>query len=298
MNNREMRELAKKMRMEGNTLTEICKTLNKSKATVHYWIKEIPYTPNKRTSKQKNSQIKASIAMQQKYKNLRDEAYQEFWNKKNELLSDIFLRDFVNIYLTEGYRRDRNCVAVANSNPKIIKISYYFIKKFTTNKIQFSLQHHEDQDVNYLLDFWSNNLNINPTDIKITRKSNSGKLEGRVWNSQYGVFTVRSCDTYLRAKIQALMDVVENEWEENFSFENETSTIPTNVEESISNRKVKNRPSKEELLELILNKSFLQIGKDFGVSDNAIRKWCKSYDLPYRKKDIEEYKNNYLVTTK
>lgn len=292
-----MRELAKKMRIEGHTLTDICESLKKSKGTVHSWIKEIPYTPNKRTSRQKDSQIKASIAMQRKYKILRDEAYQEFWNKKDELLSDIFLRDFINIYLTEGYRKNRNSVAVANSNPKIIKISYYFIKKFTNNKIHFSIQHHEDQDVNYLLEFWSNILNISPTDIKITRKSNSGKLEGRIWNSQYGVFTVRSSDTYLRAKIQALMDVVENEWEENFSFENEVPLTVQEVHSTTSNRKVKNRPSKEELLELILNKSFRQIGKDFGVSDNAIRKWCKSYDLPYRKKDIMEYKNKHLVST-
>ena len=26
----------------------------------------------------------------------------------------------------------------------------------------------------------------------------------------------------------------------------------------------------------------------FGISDNAIRKWCDSYDLPRKKKDIKE----------
>lgn len=55
----------------------------------------------------------------------------------------------------------------------------------------------------------------------------------------------------------------------------------------IERRKVKDRPSKEELLELIKTKSFLEIGRMYGVSDNAIRKWCKSYDLPYRRKDIK-----------
>ena len=54
---------------------------------------------------------------------------------------------------------------------------------------------------------------------------------------------------------------------------------------SISQQKVK-RPSKEELLELIKSTSFLQIGKIYGVSDNAVRKWCKSYGLPYKQKDI------------
>lgn len=54
-------------------------------------------------------------------------------------------------------------------------------------------------------------------------------------------------------------------------------------------RKVE-RPSKEELLALIHSKSFRQIGRDYGVSDNAIRKWCKSYGLPHRVKDINDLK--------
>lgn len=54
-----------------------------------------------------------------------------------------------------------------------------------------------------------------------------------------------------------------------------------------SHRKT-DRPSKEELLRLIKDKSFTQIGRDFGVSDNAVRKWCKSYGLPYTKKEISK----------
>jgi hypothetical protein len=44
-------------------------------------------------------------------------------------------------------------------------------------------------------------------------------------------------------------------------------------------KKIKNRPTKEELINMIQNSSFLQVGKTFGVSDNAIRKWCKSYGI-------------------
>lgn len=51
-------------------------------------------------------------------------------------------------------------------------------------------------------------------------------------------------------------------------------------------RKV-NRPNKDELLNLIKCKTFVEIGKMYGVSDNSIRKWCKIYGLPYRKKDIK-----------
>ena len=49
------------------------------------------------------------------------------------------------------------------------------------------------------------------------------------------------------------------------------------------------RPSREELKDLIKNQSFVQIGKKYGVTDNAIRKWCKVYNLPFTKKNINSY---------
>ena len=56
----------------------------------------------------------------------------------------------------------------------------------------------------------------------------------------------------------------------------------------IFSRKVE-RPSREELKNLIRNKPFTQIGKDFDVTDNAVRKWCKVYNLPSQKKIINKY---------
>ncbi len=50
-------------------------------------------------------------------------------------------------------------------------------------------------------------------------------------------------------------------------------------------------PTREELKEKIRNQSFLQIGRDYGVSDNAIRKWCDNYQLPRKKADINKYSN-------
>ncbi|QIW89910.1 HNH endonuclease [Bacillus phage Izhevsk] len=59
---------------------------------------------------------------------------------------------------------------------------------------------------------------------------------------------------------------------------------------SSKGRRKSERPNKDDLLNLIKTKSFIDIGKMYGVSDNAVRKWCKSYELPYRKKDIKELK--------
>ena len=55
-------------------------------------------------------------------------------------------------------------------------------------------------------------------------------------------------------------------------------------------RKV-DRPSREELKNLIRNKPFTQIGQFYSVSDNAIRKWCKAYNLPHKREDIKNISN-------
>lgn len=40
---------------------------------------------------------------------------------------------------------------------------------------------------------------------------------------------------------------------------------------------------------MIRSKPFTTLAKEFGVSDNAIRKWCKSENLPYKKTEIKNY---------
>lgn len=44
---------------------------------------------------------------------------------------------------------------------------------------------------------------------------------------------------------------------------------------SISRRVVGERPSKEELLKMIGDSSYSAVGRMFGVSDNAVRKWLR-----------------------
>lgn len=50
-----------------------------------------------------------------------------------------------------------------------------------------------------------------------------------------------------------------------------------------------NYPSREELKNGIRNNSFVQLGKYYNVSDNAVRKWCDYYNLPRHSKEIKQY---------
>lgn len=60
-----------------------------------------------------------------------------------------------------------------------------------------------------------------------------------------------------------------------------------------NSNKIKDPPlSRKELKKRIREKPFTSIGKEFGVSDNTIRKWCKKYNLPFQSRKIKEYSDS------
>lgn len=61
----------------------------------------------------------------------------------------------------------------------------------------------------------------------------------------------------------------------------------------INSNRIKDPPlSRKELKKRIREKTFTSIGKEFGVSDNSIRKWCKKYNLPFQSRKIKEYSDS------
>ena len=48
-------------------------------------------------------------------------------------------------------------------------------------------------------------------------------------------------------------------------------------------------PTREELKEMIRKIPFITIGKNYGVSDNAVRKWCKAMNLPHLSSEIKKF---------
>ena len=55
--------------------------------------------------------------------------------------------------------------------------------------------------------------------------------------------------------------------------------------DKINQRKIKERPSLNVLLEDVSNMSYISVGKKYGVTDNCIKKWIKSYgEIPPSKR--------------
>ncbi len=191
------------------TLDEIVDCLSLPKTTVYSWIKDIPIP---QTEKQTAAQRQKAQKVREKYAALRDAAYQQGWNEAPTLLQDLSFRDFVVLYMAEGFKRNRNSVAFCNSNAEMICLAHRWIVKLTCNKIDYQLQCHVDHDEAELQAYWGKLLSVTPSDIKVIRKSNSGKLSGRQFRSVYGVFTVRTGDTYLRTRLEAWMNYVKAQW--------------------------------------------------------------------------------------
>lgn len=57
-----------------------------------------------------------------------------------------------------------------------------------------------------------------------------------------------------------------------------------------------NIPPKDDLIKLLLTIPMTKIGETFGVSDNAVRKWCKKYKLPFKRKEIAEFRNLNFIS--
>jgi hypothetical protein len=195
------------------TLDQIAERLALPRTTIYYWIKDLP-VPHEVThsDKRQAARRRASRAAERKYRLLREAAHREGLESFDELASDPTFRDFVALYIAEGYKRNRNVVSIGNSDPAVLTLATSWIRRLTTKTPVFSIQYHADQDLDELRHFWSEALDVEPAKIRFQRKSNSNQLTGRMWRSRYGVLTASVGDTLLRARMQGWMDQIRKSW--------------------------------------------------------------------------------------
>jgi predicted DNA-binding transcriptional regulator AlpA len=209
-----LREKARSMRIERQlTIDELAERLALSRSTVYYWVRDLPIPGSGSGGVwPEAARRKGTRAMQRKYRLLREAAYEQGLREYDELAGDRLFRDFVCLYIAEGYKRNRNVVEICNSDQAVMQMATRWIRRLSERAPEFSIQYHADQDLSELREFWSGTLGIDAGTIKLLRKSNSNQLTGRRWRSRHGVLRVRVADTLLRARLQAWMDRLRSEW--------------------------------------------------------------------------------------
>jgi transcriptional regulator with XRE-family HTH domain len=210
-----LREKARELRIKRKlSLLEIAERLALPKTTVFYWIRDLPDPEIKHrdTPARVRARQKQGRWMKAEYRRRREAAYRQGWDEYPTLIQEPTFRDFLCMYVGEGSKRSRNDVGLANSDPRVIRLADHWMRRLSRNPVTYWFQYHEDQDPNYIRRFWSFGLGVDEDLIRCQRKSNSGKLSGRTWRSKHGVFTVRTSDTYLRMRLQAWMDRLQDQW--------------------------------------------------------------------------------------
>jgi hypothetical protein len=155
---------------------------------------------------------KGTLSMQAKYRALRHAAYEDALLFYLHLSEVPGFRDFLVLFITEGHRRSRHRVSIANSDPAVVQLATRWMRVFSASPLTFSVQYHADQKLAEIQAFWSTLLGVAPDDIRLQRKSNSGQLVGRSWRSEHGVLTVTADDTYFREALQAWTDCLRDTW--------------------------------------------------------------------------------------
>lgn len=129
--------------------------------------------------------------------------------------------------------------------------------------------HHKDE----------NKKNNSPDNIMVfkTRKDHSAYHKG--------------CDIYLDndvyVAIKKLIDGNKNKCPVCGKLKDSQATMCI---ECYNKKRSKNIPSKNELSLLLKDNNIIEISRMFNVSDTAVRKWCKKYNLPFKKDDIIKFR--------
>jgi len=202
------RELRTERRM---TIDEIAERLALPRTTIFYWVRDLP--PLERKGRPATAgQLKGALANRTKHRLSREAAYAEGRATFDELARDPTFRDFVNLYLAEGYKRNRNRVEVCNSDAAVLRICHDWLRRLSSAQPDYAIRYHADQDLDELRGHWSDELGIAPEQITLQPKSNSNQLTGRTWRCRYGVLSVGMNDTLLRARLDGWIDRLRESW--------------------------------------------------------------------------------------
>lgn len=150
-----------------------------------------------------------------------------------------------------------------------------------------------DDEVDYFATVWKDKVYLIPLEQTANSKTMRFKTDKCNHNFQ-------DCSKYLAENILSSYVRLSDDDLYNYSVENEGHNYCLNCGQEISRgakyclicsakqQQIVERPSRNELKQLIRTESFCEIGRKFGVTDNAVRKWCKVENLPFKKSDINK----------
>ena len=232
---------------------------------------------------------------------------------KKGLLTELYCKIAFTKYgflLSQPLVQDSKYDYIADINHKLIKIQcktasvgslqdFITIDCYTTNIRSGQINYYSNEDVDYFYTYYNGIDYLIPYNVggqktktlRFTTKQNF--INPNIhWAKDYTLEKILEKDFDIILELPNVTVIQSNVKEQSNNFCIDCGTpISKNaircVKCSHKLQMVTERPEREVLKEMIRNKPFIQIGNEYGVSDNAVRKWCLQYNLPSKKKDIK-----------
>jgi|SaaInlV_100m_DNA_2_1039680.scaffolds.fasta_scaffold17815_1 hypothetical protein len=269
----------------GKTIKLIASENKKSEGSVRYWMKKYELKanlhPNRTwTEEEMTSSIRSSLTISDVLKNLGLSVRPGNYRTVNKFIreNDIDVSHMVGC----GHGRGGG-VSRKKLEEVLVKNSKYSRQSLKKRLLEEGLLSNKCSECE-LEDVWRNQ-SIRMVLDHINGVNNDNRLENLRMlcpncNSQQSTF----CSGQGKFLAQVCKDEYEKHQESKINrctcgkeiFR--TSTL-CNKCRGIGIRKVENRPAKEELKRLLIDNTWVAIGREYGVSDNAIRRWAKNYGL-------------------
>lgn len=207
--------MARLLRVERQlTVDQLTKRLAVPRSTIYYWVRDLPLRdvqpdgPAVAAGRWGATQAAAGRASPQGG----ESAYEQGLRSYDELVAQPTFRDFVCMYILEGYKRDRSRVALANADPAVMRLAHRWIWRLTDKSPSISVHCRADQSPSELRRFWSETVGEEEAAIR-ARRAGDGDLLHR-WSPLpvQGVLTVAVDDSQLRARLQAWMCRTRQGW--------------------------------------------------------------------------------------
>jgi hypothetical protein len=209
---RHLRDMARLLRVERRlTVDQLAKRLALPRSTVYYWVRDLPLRSTEPDASPRPRRQAGTFPSAKAPQQAQQSAYDEGLRSYDELVAEPTFRDFVCVYIIEGYKRDRRRVALANADPSVMRLAHRWIWRLTDRSPSISVQCPAGLNLKELRSFWSETVGEEVAAIRVRRGAQGGLHR---WSPAplHGVLTVSVDDRDLRARLQAWMRRTRESW--------------------------------------------------------------------------------------
>ncbi|KKR48937.1 MAG: hypothetical protein UT86_C0002G0112 [Candidatus Magasanikbacteria bacterium GW2011_GWC2_40_17] len=203
-----LREKALSLRKKGLSYSQIKREIKVSKSTLSSWLYFLPLS-KKRIDELRNKNLDRIEKFRNTMFEKRKKRMEEIFCREKELLLPLNKRELfligLGLYWGEGSKQDWSRVALANTDPNILK---FFIKwltdihKISRTDLRIGLQLYPDMNIKEEIDFWSEYLKISSDQfIKPYIKKNISKRINHKGGFGHGTCTIMFNRVTLKEKI-------------------------------------------------------------------------------------------------